>query len=370
MAYLDTLPETNLSAVDIRDTIGCDSNRLAYYCVGDISGGYAFKVVEGGGSPSDGELIGTPCFNIYSPNAPGEWVRSGTSVYYRLKRNSYGDIVVGDNTFTSTSYCYDLGAFAGYIHASRAPCGSAIIKQTLNTQGNYDIYIAGFDPGDYDWASLVPTVDRGDLYYGLDWNYSSYNLSFTDDVMRQVDDYGAIFTQLENVSSISSTLNPGVSVTLGLYQYLATDNYRLLCTLPLESDDTGNSGDNFSNLMEVVTDTDSSYQSPTVTSIGFIGSDGSALYYPLTEVSITSIVSGDSITLSAYYGSSIDYGVKVTILGVTWSNDGTTYSSTDTISMRQSSNNSSYNYLYYISGTISGVTGLQGAIAVTLKINY
>ncbi|MEG1635125.1 MAG: hypothetical protein RR388_05825 [Rikenellaceae bacterium] len=131
MAYKDILPQTNLAAVDIRDTIGCPSNNLADYCVKAKTGGaggWAFKIIENGYLPTDGYLIAgaEPYFNIWSDNAPSEWELEDRGVgnmppeefRCRLKRNFYGEIMVKGNLFNANSYCFDLGAYRGYKHAS------------------------------------------------------------------------------------------------------------------------------------------------------------------------------------------------------------------------------------------------------------
>lgn len=172
MAYKEILPQTNLDAVDIRDTIGCPSNNLADYCTKAKSGGiggYAFRIVENGHLPSDGYLIedASPYFNIWSNNSPGEWVmldRPTSSVppkeyKFRLKRNHYGNIEIKGKLFDSRSYCFDMGAYRGYRHYSSAP---RIIHQYTNgsinisaTNGVENILRFQFDLGSYNWGAVT-----------------------------------------------------------------------------------------------------------------------------------------------------------------------------------------------------------------------
>ncbi|MFI3315759.1 MAG: hypothetical protein R3Y04_08895 [Rikenellaceae bacterium] len=169
MSILSLLPTQDLSAADIRDTIGCPSNNLSHYCVKSKSGGiegYAFQIIENGYTKDDGYLIqdAEPYFNIYSNEAPGEWVLLTKSsgwprkeLKYRLKRNEFGDITVGQYLFTDQSYCFNLGAFAGYVHNSYGVQLHNSYDDTLprhETSTHINEYTFFFIIGDYDWSKV------------------------------------------------------------------------------------------------------------------------------------------------------------------------------------------------------------------------
>ncbi|MFI3323030.1 MAG: hypothetical protein R3Y50_11005 [Rikenellaceae bacterium] len=305
MAYLDILPTTNLKAVDIRDTIGSTSNNLSHYCCkakSGGSGGYAFNIVENGGTPDDGELIGTPYFNIYSNEAPGEWTKSGTTLTYKLKRNSYGDITVDDNTFTSSSYCFDLGSFAGYKHGSSAPYPSSSSKiQAVGTSSTgYTIWVGNIFPGDYDWAKIAVAegYSRSDLYYSLDIVNKS---SGAKETISHVE--GETMIQIDNVSggvaisytgSVPST-SANLEIKLAMYRKSGS-SFGLLYYIPTESSATGNSGGGVS--VDVDVSIDSGYVMPYISDVVVLYSeDGN--HYNYQYVSNLVSGAGNSVSVSA-----------------------------------------------------------------------
>ncbi len=365
MAYKDILPSTNLSAVDIRDTLGCSSNNTALYCVGDTSGGYAFYVVENGGSPSDGYLIGTPYFNIYSNEAPGEWLRDGTGVIYKLKRNSYGDIVVGSNTFTSTSYCYDLGTFAGYRHTSIAPYYSSnTFKATLISSENYTIWIGNIYPGTYDWAKLVPDIDREDLYYSISVSNSTsgaeVDIPYTvGETMIQIDDVsGGVSIFYEGYPPASSA---NYTMKLGLYKTHG-DSFILQFYLPIESSSSGNSGSTTGISTTLELDTESGWTQPYVGNVLLTSTSNTSTnpyYQTLTSLDWGYTVGYSTGTFKGYIEMET---LDTSYTGAYYTYQGTTYSATS-VSVKYLGDSNGMN-VYQFTGSVTFADNVEGAVTM------
>ncbi len=260
MAYKDILPTTNLQAVDIRDTIGCPSNNLAHYCCMAKTGGkqygtisLAFETIEVGSYHHDGSLISgaVAYFNIYSNNAPGEWTIHLGDTKYMLRRNVYGDTNINGVLFSSISYCYDLGAFKGYVAKSSAPyfesAGGLTDSEDINT------VVVGFYRGDYDRFSMVQKffydVSLENLYVGL----SNGSSTLISDTFKYID--WAKNSSSGGTSGAFVSVNrkpPSITSAVNLYRKMGETQMKQLMTLPMESNATGNGQFTFSSSLPII----------------------------------------------------------------------------------------------------------------------
>lgn len=156
MGHANGIITAPVSIDDVKLTIGCASDDLGTLCAKAKTGGrggYAFSVVENGGTVNSGELLAdsTPYWNLYSNESPGEW-KSPSSVD--------GPLVMELKRFLddrSQGYGYGLHHFDGYNHNSSAPivgggeyhftqgAGSGMLTRTFT-----------FKPrlGSYDWKKV------------------------------------------------------------------------------------------------------------------------------------------------------------------------------------------------------------------------
>lgn len=275
MAYKDILPQTNLDAVDIRDTIGCPSNNLADYCVkaktGGI-GGYAFKIAENGHLPSDGYLIegASPYFNIWSSNSPGEWAPSNAADKYprfRLRRNTYGNITINDKLFDSNSYCFDLGTYRGYKHTTKAPTVGEIVRLTDQDDEYLRAYIRGFNLGEYDWKSLINNKFG---YAGKDT--SNLYISFVGS--STFENFGVKFDDIQPNQDITGDVSNPITETFSM----VVEDRRLggrqtICYIPLEKTSKGNTGGKYEHTIYPKTEITPILKTPSVRYIVFANPD-------------------------------------------------------------------------------------------------
>lgn len=149
---------SNPNIVQVRNTLAVyggltvDTRDLGTLCARARSGGaggYAFSIVENGGSLNDGYLINgsEPCFNKWADKSPGEWVLPSSyesDVLFRLKRK-----------FDGLRYGFDLQDFA--LHDIQAPAPTPFgLAQTFNKGAagssiTFDAVLK-IKTGNYNWA--------------------------------------------------------------------------------------------------------------------------------------------------------------------------------------------------------------------------
>ena len=79
MSHANGIITAPVSIEDVKLTIGCASDDLGTLCAKAKKGGksgYAFNIVENGGTVNSGELLAdsSPYWNLYSNESPGEWL--------------------------------------------------------------------------------------------------------------------------------------------------------------------------------------------------------------------------------------------------------------------------------------------------------
>lgn len=157
-----TLPKTNLRQVyHVACTLGEVVNgkletRLSRLCAAARTGGksgWAFNIVEAGGSATDGILIdgAEPYWNIYAKNSPGEWFIYGASneLRIRMKRESNA---------SNAKYRFALEDFAGYNHDAIRPYLFPEGMEIYVPQNQVSIVVGitiFWDFGEVDWAAAI-----------------------------------------------------------------------------------------------------------------------------------------------------------------------------------------------------------------------
>ena len=228
-----TLPNTNISIMDVRNAIGCPSTDLGTLCAKAYDGGkdgYAFNIVENGGGKWDGSLItdskgfpaAYPYWNIWSSKSPAYWALPDSinkPCYLRLKHDS------------SNNYYYSLGAFAGHNTDARPPMQSDIDVTFRQNQTvlNQNIRVK-VDMGDYDWTGLVSGVNAVRIIVYEDTNMTKILASSK----AAIDGYAIIILNGINTSGAYSRTYP-MTMTLGHATAIGTDreDFNDLCILPV-----------------------------------------------------------------------------------------------------------------------------------------
>lgn len=156
MSTLNGIITAPVTDDDVAITTGVDSHdigiQIAKAKIGGM-GGYAFSIVENGGTPNDGELIlgASPFWNIFSNESPGEWVPSLLAdgpVRFQLKRFMNN---------ASMGYGFGLHLFDGYNHGAVSPGDNNITHSVpIGASSEQNIGIR-FRTGSYDWRKVANT---------------------------------------------------------------------------------------------------------------------------------------------------------------------------------------------------------------------
>lgn len=148
-----SLPDTNISIMMVRNQLDCPSTDLGTLVVKAKTGGrsgYAFSILENGGSGVDGSLLpgSLPYWNIWSNNSPGQWVlpRSGANaeLTFELKRD------------TSNKYVFILDAFRGYNSDAKTPIppSAGLLFHRVGTRPLETSISLRANLGEYDWRKI------------------------------------------------------------------------------------------------------------------------------------------------------------------------------------------------------------------------
>lgn len=169
MSTLNGIITAPVTDDDVAITTGVDSHdigiQIAKAKIGGM-GGYAFSIVENGGTPNDGELIlgASPFWNIFSNESPGEWVPpllADGPVRFQLKRFINN---------ASMGYGFGLHLFDGYNHNAAAPFpGGQPLEFTEGAGSGSVTYTVTLKPntGSYNWAKISgATLFQSRVYNG------------------------------------------------------------------------------------------------------------------------------------------------------------------------------------------------------------
>lgn len=154
-----TLPNTDISIMDVRNCIGCSSIDLGSLVANAKeggTGGFAFQINENGFSGTKlGYLIdgARPYWNIWSKNSPGkfEFYTDGT-IKYRLRTNGNSDTI-------NPYYRYALGDFRNYNHSAPEPsvrCTNAVNDVLSYYQSTGEIQVVyTITTSEINWSSYL-----------------------------------------------------------------------------------------------------------------------------------------------------------------------------------------------------------------------
>lgn len=169
MSHANGIITAPVSIEDVKLTIGCASNDLGTLCAKAKKGGksgYAFNIVENGGTVNSGELLAdsSPYWNLYSNESPGEWLAATSAdgpLIMELKR------FLGDR---NKGYGFGLHHFDGYNHNAAAPFpGGQPLEFTEGAGSGSVTYTVTLKPntGSYNWAKISgATLFQSRVYNG------------------------------------------------------------------------------------------------------------------------------------------------------------------------------------------------------------
>ena len=169
MGHANGIITAPVSIDDVKLTIGCASDDLGTLCAKAKTGGrggFAFSVVENGGTVNSGELLAdsTPYWNLYSNESPGEW---------KSALSADGPLVMELKRFLndrSQGYGFGLHHFDGYNHNSAAPFpGGQELEFTEGAGSGQVSYTLTLKPntGNYNWTKIAgATLFQARIYNG------------------------------------------------------------------------------------------------------------------------------------------------------------------------------------------------------------